>query len=83
MSRLAIDKGAQSKGLGQRLMSDFFRRVYTVSKQSGVAFVIVDAKDQDAADYYQRKLGFVPSTNSPLRLVLSTATFIQMLDARN
>jgi predicted N-acetyltransferase YhbS len=81
LSRLAIDKGTQSKGLGQRLMSDFFRRVYTVSKQSGVAFVIVDAKDQDAADYYQRKLGFVPSTNTPLRLVLSTATFIQTLES--
>ncbi|MDP2746949.1 GNAT family N-acetyltransferase [Pseudomonas sp.] len=77
LSRLAVDKGMQGVGLGQRLMSDFFRRVYTVSKQSGVAFVVVDAKDQEAADYYQRKLGFVPSTNNPLRLVLSTATLIQ------
>ncbi|MNY71178.1 hypothetical protein D3C86_2094620 [compost metagenome] len=77
LSRLAVDKGIQGKGLGQRLMSDFFRRVYTVSKQSGVAFVVVDAKDQDAANYYRGKLGFVPSTNNPLRLVLSTATLIQ------
>ncbi len=69
--RLAIDKGLQGKELGQRLMSDFFRRVYMVSKQSGIAFVVVDAKDQDAADCYQGRPGFVPSTNNPLRLVLS------------
>jgi hypothetical protein len=58
-------------------MSDFFRRVYTVSKQSGVAFVVVDAKDQRAASYYQAKLGFVASTNNPRRLILSTATLIK------
>lgn len=82
LSRLAVDKGIQGKGLGQRLMSDFFRRVYTVSKQSGVAFVVVDAKDQDAADYYQGNLGFVPSTSNPLRQVLSTATLIQAFKAQ-
>lgn len=79
LSRLAVDRLAQGKGLGMRLMSDFFRRVYIVSQQSGVAFVVVDAKDRDAADYYQGKLGFVPSTNNPLRLVLSTATFLKAL----
>lgn len=77
LSRLAVDKSMRRKGPGQRLMPDFFRRVYAVSKQSGVAFIVVDAKDLDAADYYQNKLGFVPSTNSPLRLLLSTATLIQ------
>ncbi|PFG59075.1 acetyltransferase (GNAT) family protein [Pseudomonas poae] len=77
LSRLAIDKSRQGVGLGQRLMSDFFRRVYTVSKQSGVAFVVVDAKDQRAASYYQAKLGFVASTNNPRRLILSTATLIK------
>lgn len=77
LSRLAVDARMQGQGLGQRLMADFFRRVYLVSQQSGVAFVVVDAKDQSAAEYYGGKLGFVPSTNNPLRLVLSTATLIQ------
>jgi GNAT superfamily N-acetyltransferase len=81
LSRLAVDKGTQGQGLGLRLMSDFFRRVYMLSKLSGVAFVVVDAKDQNAADFYQLKLGFIPSMNNPLRVVLSTATFIQTLDA--
>lgn len=77
LSRLAVDKSMQGKGLGQRLVADFFRRVYTVSKHSGVAFVVVDAKDQDAADYYQGKLEFIPSTKTTLRLILSTATLIK------
>lgn len=75
LSRLAVDKSMQKKGLGQRLMADFFRRVYAVSKHSGVAFIIVDAKDEAAAAYYQG-LQFVPSKDDPLRLVLSASTII-------
>lgn len=76
LSRLAVDQRTQGKGLGKRLMADFFRRVYTISKHAGVAFIVVDAKDEDAAQYYQG-LMFIPSKNNPLRLVLSTATIIQ------
>lgn len=77
LSRLAVDKSMQGTGLGQRLMADFFRRVNVISRHSGVAFVVVDAKDKKAADYYQNKLGFVPSVSNPLRLLLSTATLIR------
>jgi GNAT superfamily N-acetyltransferase len=81
LSRLAVDQSMQGQGLGQRLMADFFRRVYLISQQSGVAFVVVDAKDEQAADYYQTKLGFIPSVNNPLRLVLSTTTLIRLFSA--
>ncbi|MGG2020677.1 GNAT family N-acetyltransferase [Pseudomonas sp. S8] len=77
LSRLAVDKMVQGQGLGLRLMGDFFRRVYEISKQSGVAFIVVDAKDSTVADFYRDALGFLPSSNNPLRLVLSTATLIQ------
>lgn len=82
LSRLAIDCTVQRTGLGRRLISDVFRRIYAVSKQSGVAFVVVDAKDQVAAEYYRGKLGFVPSIRDPLRLVLSTATLIQAFNGQ-
>ncbi|MHB9827977.1 hypothetical protein [Pseudomonas savastanoi] len=65
----------------QRLMADFFRRVYAISKHSGVAFILVDAKDEDAAEYYESLL-FVRSKHNPLRLVLSTATIIQEMRAQ-
>lgn len=76
LSRLAVDKSQQGKGIGKRLMSDFFRRIYVISKHSGVAFVVVDAKDDDAARYY-KGLGFIETNTSPLRLALSTGTLIQ------
>lgn len=76
LSRLAVDKGQQGKGVGKRLMADFFRRVYAISKHSGVAFILVDAKDEKAASYY-RDLDFVETNTSPLRLALSTGTLIQ------
>jgi ribosomal protein S18 acetylase RimI-like enzyme len=77
LSRLAVDAGVQGQGLGQRLMADFFRRVYLVSQHSGVAFVVVDAKDESAAEYYRDKLMFKASVVNPLRLVLSTTTLIK------
>lgn len=76
LSRLAVDKGQQGKGVGKRLMLDFFRRVYAISKHTGVAFILVDAKDEKAASYY-RDLAFVETKTSPLRLALSTGTIIQ------
>jgi ribosomal protein S18 acetylase RimI-like enzyme len=79
LSRLAVDKGMQGNGLGKRLMADFFRRVYAISKHSGVAFMVVDAKDQDAADFYEKKLGFTPSSLNPLRLVMPTAKIFPAL----
>lgn len=82
LSRLAVDKSMQRKGLGKRLMADFFRRVYAVSKHSGVAFMAVDAKDQDAADFYGQKLGFTPTPLNPLRLVMPTAMIFPALLAQ-
>ncbi|MFT0866072.1 GNAT family N-acetyltransferase [Pseudomonas sp. CAM1A] len=77
LSRLAVDRTAQKQGLGKRLTADFFRRVRVVARHSGVALIVVDAKDTDAASYYQNKLGFIPSNNNPLRLVLPTATLLK------
>ncbi|WPC06944.1 GNAT family N-acetyltransferase [Pseudomonas benzenivorans] len=76
LSRLAMDQSQQRKGLGKKLMLDFFQRVYEVSKLSGVAFIVVDAKDRKAADYYVG-LGFTASSTGPLRLVLPVATIIK------
>lgn len=76
LSRLAVDHRYQGNGTGKRLMLDFFQRAYLVSKHSGIAFIIVDAKDDDAARYYQ-SLGFLPTPASSLRLVLPTATLFQ------
>lgn len=76
LSRLAVDHRHQGNGIGKRLMLDFFQRAYLISKHSGVAFIIVDAKDDIAAAYY-KSLEFSPTPTSSLRLVLPTATLFQ------
>lgn len=81
LSRLAVDKSMQGRGLGKRLMADFFRRVYAISKHSGVAFMIVDAKGQGVVNFYE-ELGFTASPVNPLRLVMPTATIFPTLRAQ-
>lgn len=75
LSRLAVDANHQKKGYGRLLVTDFFWRVYEICKLSGAAFVVVDAKDETAAQYY-KDLGFVETKTNHLRLVLSTSTII-------
>lgn len=82
LSRLAVDGPWHGKGLGKRLMADVLRRTYAISKHAGVAFLVVDAKDARAANFYDT-LGFVPSLDNPLRLVLPVADFFPRLTAQD
>jgi len=79
LSRLAVHKNQQGNGVGKRLMGDVFKRVYLMSEHAGIAFLIVDAKDDEAATFYREKLKFVPSPDAPLRLAVLTSTFIAPL----
>lgn len=75
LSRFAVSKDHQRQGLGRRLLKDIFMRVSVMSELVGVAFLVVDAKDSEAADYY-RSLGFVASPSNALRLAILTKTFV-------
>ena len=44
--------------------------------------MVIDAKDQDAADFYEKKLGFTRSQLNPLRLVMPTAKVFPALAAQ-
>lgn len=59
LGRLAIDKRFAGKGLGSMLVADAARRVYEVARTVGVYALFVEAKDEQAAAFYQ-KLGFIP-----------------------
>lgn len=76
LSRLAVNKADQRSGLGKRLLKDIFLRVYAMTEHAGIAFLVVDAKDPEAADFY-KQLGFVASPTDPLRLAILTKTFIE------
>lgn len=67
IARLALDKRLRGKGLGSALLSDALCRVLKAADQAAARFVVVDAIDEPAANFYVHH-GFtrVPGT---LRLV--------------
>jgi GNAT superfamily N-acetyltransferase len=58
IGRLAVDRRAKGRGFGDLLMGDAFARVLAASETIGCFGVVVDAKDERAAGFYER-FGFV------------------------
>ena len=73
IGRLAIDRGHQGCGIGDILLLDAIRRVVRASDAIGVYAVVVDARNDHAAAFYER-YGFrsFPSTSQRLFLPLRT-----------
>jgi predicted GNAT family N-acyltransferase len=72
LGRLACDKKLRGQGLGGLLLYDAIQRIVRVSAEIGIAPIVVDAKDTQAAAFYQH-FGFIPFLNQPLRLAMSVA----------
>ncbi len=73
LARLAVKKDRQGQGLGSALIAEAVTRVAALAEHLGVAGLLVDAKDEAAAAFYQ-KYGFTPLVSDPLRLFLPVAT---------
>jgi GNAT superfamily N-acetyltransferase len=73
IGRLARDLRARGRGIGELLLADAIKRVLAANRSLAVWAILVDAKNQAAADFY-RNLGFVPFPSRPARLFLPTAT---------
>lgn len=71
MGRLAVDQDFKGQGLGAALLADALRRAVT-AEIAAYAFV-VDAKDQNAAEFYAHH-GFRATADNPLFLYLPLAT---------
>jgi GNAT superfamily N-acetyltransferase len=69
LGRLGIDARFQRQGLGKLLLVDALRKVIAVAESSGCVGLVVDAKDADAASYYEA-FGFRPAPESPLLLFM-------------
>lgn len=67
LGRLAVDKSMQGKGLGADLLRNALSRCKQLAQILGVAFVVVDAKDENAKSFYEY-YGFVALQNNPMRL---------------
>jgi ribosomal protein S18 acetylase RimI-like enzyme len=71
MGRLAVDQAFRGQGLGGALLADALTRV--VHSEIAAYTLVVDAKDNIAADFYRHD-GFLETATAPLTLFLPLAT---------
>ena len=77
LGRLAVSDNYRRQGLGEKLLVDALRRCADHSGEIGSFAVIVDAKDDDAKNFYQ-KYGFIELPGIQNRLFLPMKTIEQM-----
>lgn len=53
LGRLAVDLRFRGQGLGEYLLMDALRRSWTLSREIAAMAVLVDAKDEAAASFYE------------------------------
>lgn len=78
LGRLAVDAQFRGQGHGEHLLLDAMQKVLTASETMGTLVLVVDAKDQPAAEFYQH-FDFIPFPSQPLRLFLPLATIQRLL----
>ncbi len=81
LARLAIAKSQQGRGIGKALLFEALSRAYQVYQLVGAVALFVDAKDAQAAMFYQ-KFGFLPVPSYPLQLFLPFSTLAEILDGQ-
>nr|WP_255618189.1 GNAT family N-acetyltransferase [Aurantimonas sp. VKM B-3413] len=69
LGRLAVDRRFQGQGYGDALIVHAFHTTRTAAAQIGILGMIVEAKDEKAAAFYEG-FGFRRLTNTRHRLVL-------------
>lgn len=71
LARLGVSLSVQQSGVGKLLMLHIFQMAIDASELAGLKALLVDAKDEEAAVYYESKFGFVRIHQSSLRLYLT------------
>jgi ribosomal protein S18 acetylase RimI-like enzyme len=79
LARLAISENHQKQGYGKLLMLHAMQHFLKVSQSVGIIGVFVDAKNQQAARYYEQ-YGFVVLPDNPLQLFLPLETLKQIFE---
>jgi GNAT superfamily N-acetyltransferase len=81
LGRLAVDLPEQGRGLGGKLLLAAGERALLVSQQVGGIALLIDAKNERAADWY-RSYGAIPLPAVPLSLLLPLKIIETALAAR-
>lgn len=80
LGRLAVDKNYQRQGFGRILLVDAMYKTLEISKNAGVIGLFVDAKDENAKDYYLQ-YGFCELQDNSLQLFLPLGTVKKLLES--
>jgi len=78
LGRLAVDKAWQGQGYGDALIVHAFRTTRMAAEQIGILGMIVDAKDEKAAAFYEG-FGFRRLSGTKSRLVLPVSAMDSLL----
>lgn len=78
LGRLAVDKRFQRQGYGDALIYHAFKTTAEAAERVGILGMIVDAKDEQAACYYER-FGFKRLKGTRNRLVLPFSAIKKLL----
>lgn len=73
LGRLAVAKGLQRRGMGKILLVAAMGKCLEIFASAGGIGLFVDAKDQDARQYYEQ-FGFVGMSSNDLQLFLPVKT---------
>lgn len=79
IGRLARDVRVRGQAIGELLVADAVRRSLGAGRSLAIFAIVVDAKDQRAAEFY-RGFGFRPFPNRPLRLFMPTSVAVAALE---
>ena len=77
IARLAVDKSMKGQGLGAKLLIDAVQRIVGASREIAVKVILVDAKDEEARDFYKH-FGFIELPEQDLKLFLPIETVKQL-----
>ena len=78
LGRLAIDNDFKGQGYGDALLFHAFKTTLDMAKKIGILGMVVDAKDETAARFYE-KFGFKRLSASSNRLVLPLSALAPLL----
>lgn len=78
LGRLAVDLRYQGHGYGDALILHAFKTTAVIADKVGVLGMIVDAKDENAAHFYE-KFGFMRLLGTSQRLVLPFSVIKRLL----
>jgi GNAT superfamily N-acetyltransferase len=80
LGRLAVSRSVQGRGLGGDLLLSAGMRALSVAAQVGGVALAIDAKDERAANWYER-FGAMRLLDDPLKLILPLGTIADAVAA--